>query len=120
VDLGNPIAYMVLSRGTPVYSSDGVEIGKVVNVLAAEDKDVFDGIVIGEHILGRDHRFADADDVGEIHERGVVLKLDRPACEQLPKPSANPAVMHDDPAAPMSDSLGEKLRRAWNRISGNY
>jgi uncharacterized protein YrrD len=120
VDLGEPIAYMVLSRGTPVYSSDGVEIGKVVNVLAAEDKDVFDGIVIGEHIFGRDHRFADADDVGEIHERGVVLKLDRRACEQLPKPSANPAVMRDDPAEPKSDTLGEKLRRAWNRISGKY
>jgi uncharacterized protein YrrD len=120
MDLGPPISYMLLSRGTPVYSSDGVQIGKVANVLWAEDKDVFDGIVIGEHSFGRDHRFADADDVGEIHERGVVLKLDGPACDRLPKPSANPAVMRDDPAAPISDTLGDKLRRAWDRISGKY
>ena len=120
MDLGSPISYMVLSHGTPVYSSDGVQIGKVANVLAAEDKDVFDGIVIGEHIFGKDHRFADADEIGEIHERGVVLKLDRPACDQLPKPTANPAVMREDPADPGTDSLGGRLRRAWDRITGNY
>ncbi|HKO26064.1 MAG TPA: PRC-barrel domain-containing protein [Solirubrobacteraceae bacterium] len=117
MDLGAPIAYAVLEPGTPVYSSDGEQIGKVVHVLAAEDKDVFDGIVIGEHAFGRDHRFADADDIGPIYERGVVLKLDRAACEQLHKPSANPAVVRDDPAG---SNVHDKLRRAWDRISGNY
>jgi uncharacterized protein YrrD len=63
VDLGQPIAYEMLDRGVPVYSSDGDAIGKVRHVLAAEDEDVFDGIVIGEHLFGHDHRFADADDV---------------------------------------------------------
>jgi uncharacterized protein YrrD len=120
VDLGQPIAYAVLERGTPVYSSDGEQIGKVAHVLAAEDKDIFDGIVIAEHVFGKDHRFADADDIGPIYERGVVLKLDRAACERLHEPSANPAVMRDDPAEPLSDTLGDKLRRAWDRITGNY
>jgi uncharacterized protein YrrD len=120
MELGEPIAYLVLAPGTPVYSSDGVEIGKVAHVLAAEDKDVFDGIVIGEHIFGRDHRFADADDIGPIYERGVVLKLDRAACEQLQKPSANPAALRADPSDPREGALQQKLRRAWDRISGNY
>jgi uncharacterized protein YrrD len=120
MDLGEPASYLVLDHGTPVYSSDGEEIGKVTHVLAAEDEDVFDGIVIGEHIFGEDHRFADADDVQEIFEHGVVLKLDRAACEQLPKPAANPAVMRDDPAESKSDFRHQKLMRAWDRISGNY
>jgi len=120
MDLGEPTSYLVLNHGTPVYSSDGQEIGKVTHVLAAEDEDVFDGIVIGEHIFGEEHRFADADDVQEIFEHGVVLKLDRAACEQLPKPTANPGVMHDDPAESKSDFRHQKLMRAWDRISGNY
>jgi uncharacterized protein YrrD len=120
MDLGEPASYLVLNHGTPVYSSDGEEIGKVTHVLAAEDEDVFDGIVIGEHIFGEEHRFADADDVQEIFEHGVVLKLDRAACEQLPKPTANPAVMRDDPAESKSDFRHQKLMRAWDRISGNY
>jgi uncharacterized protein YrrD len=120
MDLGSRVAYLVLSPGTPVYSSDDQEIGKVAHVLAAEDEDVFDGIVIGEHSLGKEHRFVDADDVHEIFEHGVVLKLDRAACELLPKPSANPAVMHDDPAESNAEFRHQKLARAWDLISGKY
>ena len=66
MDLGEPSSYQVLSAGTPVYSSDGEQIGKVAHVLAVQSEDVFDGIVIGEHIFGQDHRFADAEDVDRI------------------------------------------------------
>jgi len=118
LDLGERSAYEALEPGTPVYSSDGEEIGKVTHVLADEREDVFDGIVIGEHRFGRDHRFADADDVEAIYDRGVVLKLDAAACAQLPKPSANPAVMRDDPAESESEFRHQKLTRAWNLISG--
>ncbi|MDE3131153.1 MAG: PRC-barrel domain-containing protein [Acidobacteriota bacterium] len=119
MDLGDPCAYEVLAVGTPVYGSDGTQIGTVRHVLAAEDEDVFDGIVIGEHAFGREHRFADADDVDGIFERGVVLKLDSAAAAQLPKPSANPAVMRDDPAESRSEFRRQKLMRAWDVISGN-
>jgi uncharacterized protein YrrD len=120
VDLGQPVAYTVVAPGTPVYSADGERIGKVSHVLAAEDEDVFDGIVIGEHIFGETHRFADADDIDRIFERGVVLKLDRAGCAELPEPSPNPAVMRDDPAESRGDFRRERLMRAWDRISGNY
>ena len=118
MDLGYPVSYQAVAAGTPVYSCDEEQIGKVSHVLAAEDEDVFDGIVIGEHIFGDEHRFADADDIQAIYERGVVLKLDRSACAELPKPSANPAVMHVDPAE--SAYHHRKLRRAWDRITGKY
>jgi len=119
MDLGQPASYLTLAPGTAVYSSDGVQIGKVAHVLAVEEEDVFDGIVVGEHLFGRGHRFADADDVQEIFDQGVVLKLDRAACESLPKPAANPAVMRDDPAESSSDFRRTRLMRAWDLISGN-
>jgi hypothetical protein len=120
MDMGGPVSYEVLEPGTPVFSSDDVQIGTVAHVLAVEDADLFEGIVISEHIGSGGHRWVDATDVAEIHERGVVLKLDRAASEQLHEPTANPAVIRDDPAAPPPGPLQRKLRRAWDLISGNY
>ncbi|MFZ0040783.1 MAG: hypothetical protein WAK93_05715 [Solirubrobacteraceae bacterium] len=137
MDAGEPISYEVLERGTPVYSSDGHQVGSVTHVLAVPEEDVFDGIVLElhtsdrrhvggghhgahDHHLGQDdHRFADADDVETIHERAVTLKLDSVQCADLPRPTENPAVMRDDPAESGSGLQG-KLRRAWDLISGKY
>jgi hypothetical protein len=120
MELGPQISYRVLANGTKVLSSDGVEIGTVTHVLAVEAEDVFDGIVLTEHGGSGGHRFADADDIQEIHQDAVLLKLDREGCAELPRPSANPAVMRDDPAASASGELSSKLRRAWDHLSGNY
>jgi hypothetical protein len=119
-DPGLPISYEVLATGTPVYSSDGELVGHVTHVLSVPEEDVFDGIVIDEREGPGGHRFADADDVDAIHERAVTLKLDASACHELPVPSANPAVMTDDPADPAHGQLSSKLRRAWDVVSGNY
>jgi hypothetical protein len=117
MDLGLPSSYEALEPGTKVFSSDGHEVGTVLHVLAVEEEDVFDGIVISEH---DGHRFADADDIEEIYDEGVLLKLSSDAAAELPVPSANPAVMRDDPADPTYGHLSGKLRRAWDLISGNY
>jgi uncharacterized protein YrrD len=120
MDIGPPVSYQVLEPGVPVYSADGREIGRVAHVLAAEKEDIFDGIVISEHMGSSGHRFADADQIDEIGERGVRLKLEHRACETLPEPSANPAVMGDDPAQTQAGAGSDKLRRAWDYLSGNY
>jgi uncharacterized protein YrrD len=121
MDLGEPSSYLALEAGTPVYSSDGEQVGTVKHVLAAEDEDVFDGIVIGEHAFGAEHRFADADDIEEIFDRGVLLKIDRKMAEALPEPTQNPAAMTltaDDVAESDDGKLKRKLHRAWELISG--
>jgi uncharacterized protein YrrD len=118
-DPGLPISYEVLDPGTPVYSSDGEQIGEVAHVLYVPEEDIFDGIVIVEHESHDWHRFADADDVEAIHEHAVTLKLDATACSDLPEPSENPAVMKDDPAEG-APGISDKLHRAWNLISGKY
>ena len=124
-DPGAPISYEVLAPGTPVFSADGVRLGTVAHVLAAEAEDIFDGIVIGD--LNHDvfdhharHRFADAPEVAEIHERAVILTLSSDACRTLPVPSANPAEVTVDPADAPTNPVAAKLRRAWDLLSGNY
>jgi uncharacterized protein YrrD len=117
-DLGEPSSYEVLENGTPVYSCDGQQIGNVSHVLAALEEDIFDGIVIDTG-LGS-HRFADGAQVEEIFERGVLLKLDKAGCDALPEPSENPAAMEVEPGDVVDKKHHDKLRRAWDLISGNY
>jgi hypothetical protein len=116
-DRGDPISYMTLEPGTPVFASDGAEVGRVAHVLADADADIFDGIVISS---GGGHRFVDAPEVAHIASRGVTLTLDRAGCERLPEPRANPATMEADPDEGSEGHLTRKLRRAWDMITGKY
>lgn len=117
-DLGQPSSYLALREQVPVYSSDGKELGRVEHVLAAPDVDVFDGIVLDRSILPGGHRFVDASQVDEIFDRGVVLRIDASQADSLPEPSANPAMLEVGPEDTVEDDLSDKLRRAWDRISG--
>ncbi len=124
-DLGPRIAYLALERGTPVFSSDGEQIGVVDHVLEDDREDIFEGIVIAHHdehrhLLSHEHghSYVDADQIEDMREGGVTLKVSTADAASLPKPSANPAVMRVDPSAPPDQHA--KLRRAWDRISGNY
>jgi hypothetical protein len=117
-DPGRPVSYLALEEGAAVLASDGEEVGHVAHVLADEEEDIFDGIVIS-HGLGR-HTFADAEQVAAIHQHAVSLTISAAEAEALPEPSENPAVMHDDAAEPDASTLADKLRRAWDLLSGNY
>jgi hypothetical protein len=97
MDEGLPIAYGVLDKGVPVYTSDGSRAGTVLRVVADEQKDIFHGLVIS--VGARDHRFVPAEDIESLHERGVDLRLDSAAAAQLPAPSGGAPVYTEDPAA---------------------
>ena len=68
MDEGNPIHYMAVPRGTPVYGSDGVEVGRVIEMLDNSRENIFDGVVFkgGD---GRS-RFADAPEVARTAGTG--------------------------------------------------
>lgn len=117
-DLGQPSSYLTLRKGVRVYSSDGKALGEVEHVLADPEVDVFDGLVIDTSALPGGHRFVDAPEVEEIHERGVVLAIDAARAQRLPEPSANPAAMEAGPEDAVPDDLHDKLRRAWDLLSG--
>jgi uncharacterized protein YrrD len=83
-DLGEPSSYVTLEPGAPVYSSDDKKVGKVHRVVADTVHDIFDGIVVDTSILLGKRRFVDAEQVEQIYERGVQLKIDRAAADALP------------------------------------
>ena len=121
VDLGPPISYLVLETGTPVCTSDGEKLGKVTHVIADDQEELFGGVVIEGHLGHSGQRFVDTDDIAEIHNGGVILKLDRGQATQLPEPSPNPPVIEYDPADPPTDpgsrTRADKLKRAWEAIA---
>jgi len=116
-DLGQPTSYLALSKGVPVYTSDGKEIGRVEKVLAAADVDMFDGIVVDTMPGPGGHRFVDAPEVDAIYENGVTLKIDADAAARLPKPEANPGAIRAS-AADFSGARRGPLGRIWDRLSG--
>jgi hypothetical protein len=81
-DPGRPIAYQALAAGTPVFDRDGKQIGTVSKVLAVEDEDVFDGLVIA---TDDGTRFIDAPEVGHIAEHRCELRLSASEVAQRPR-----------------------------------
>ena len=76
--------YTALERGTPVFSSDGEEVGKVVEVLDNYRENIFDGLVI--QTVSGDRRFVDAPEVARTAERAVTLNITAAECANLPPP----------------------------------
>jgi C-terminal processing protease CtpA/Prc len=120
MDLGDPVSYLLLEDGTDVLSADGEKVGTVEHVLADADADVFDGVIVDMRSGPGGHRFADAEQIARIHQRGVVLTLGVDDAEQLPEPAENPATMGASPDDVTPDGLDDKLKRAWDYLSGNY
>jgi sporulation protein YlmC with PRC-barrel domain len=120
-DRGERISYLVLEVGTPCYTSDGEAIGRVKRVLAAPEEDVYDGLILA---TDEGDRFVDADHASELYEHAVVLSIPADQVHHLPDPTANPAAMAVEPDDTVHHSAGQELghllRRAWDRISGNY
>jgi hypothetical protein len=121
-NLGKPSSYLSCDPGQAVYSCDGEKVGKVAHVLADPGSDIFDGLVLDTSALPGGNRFVDAEQVEEIFERGVLLKIDRAGAEKLPVPSENPATVQvspDDVAGGDEGGLKRRLKRAWDVLSGN-
>ena len=113
-DFGEPIAYLVLREGTPVYGQDGDQIGVVEHVLADEPTDIFHGLIVHTLPLPGRHLFAAADQVADLRERGAFLSA---GPDDLHEPTAGGAERPD--GGPVDAPLQAALRRAWDWLSGN-
>jgi hypothetical protein len=83
-DDGHAVHYTALERGTPVWSSDGEEVGKVVEVLDNYREKIFDGLVI--ETTSGERRFVDAPEVERTAERAVTLNITAAECAELGPP----------------------------------
>ena len=109
-DDGHGVHYTALTRGTPVLASDGIEIGKVDEVLDNFREHIFDGIVI--EIPGGDLRFVDAPEVARTAERAVTLSITAAEAAELPPPERAPPSFRP----PQSRGrLGRFLGGGWRR-----
>jgi hypothetical protein len=108
-DDGPGIHYAAVQRGTPVYSSDRKEVGKVDQVVDNYREHILDGFVIetGDGKL----RFVDAPEVSRTAERAVRLNIDAAAVAQLPPPEKAPPSFK--PAR--TGRLGRLLGRNWRK-----
>ena len=112
-DYGNAIGYKVLPRGTPVRSSDGVQIGTVRRVQDNAREHIFDGIVIDTRD-GR--RFVDAPEVARIFERAVLLTITAEEAKELPEQgSALSARMRHARTVRRAKRLGRSMRDRWDQ-----
>jgi sporulation protein YlmC with PRC-barrel domain len=64
---GDPVSWLLIEPGWTVLGADGEKVGKVKEVLADAQTDIFHGLLLSG---GRE---VDADGIGEIHEGHVHL-----------------------------------------------
>ncbi len=95
-DLGYKVSYLAAKKGIPVYSSDEVQLGTVVEVLDAPEADLFDGIIF-DTTKNRPggHKFVDAPEVEGIYERGVILTHRRRRGGAACRAGEEPGLDHD-------------------------
>jgi len=84
IDEGHPVHYAAVERGTPVFSRDEVELGKVDAVIDNYREHIFDGLVL--ELSSGDLRFVDAPEVERTAERAVILTIDASQAADLPTP----------------------------------
>ena len=72
------VSWLDVPLHAPVVASDGQEVGRVVEVAALAEEDIFHGIVF-QHRAGGEHRLAPAADISRITTQAVHLSVDSAA-----------------------------------------
>jgi hypothetical protein len=109
-DLGDLVAYTAIAEGTPVYDPEGRRIGVVEHMM--EVGGIFEGVIVHTHPLPGRHLYVDADQIGEIHERGVVLSVTKRELHALEQESRRGR------SGVGESPLEARLRRAWDWLTG--
>ena len=83
-DDGPAVHYSTIARGTPIYATDGVLVGRVVRVSDNHREHILDGFVF-EDPAG-EVKFVDGPEVQRTFERAVELNIDSRAAAALGPP----------------------------------
>lgn len=109
-DHGSPVHYSAIERGTPVYASDGTEVGTVKQVADNYREHILDGFVIEDEDGAV--RFVDAPEVSRTFERGVTLTIDAGEVSKLGPPDPGAGSFG---ANLSSGRVSKMFGRAWKR-----
>jgi hypothetical protein len=110
IDDGAAIHYAAVERGTPIYASDGTEVGKVEQVVDNYREHILDGIVL--ETKDGEIRFVDGPEVSRTAERGVTLTITADEVSSLPPPDKGVGTFR---ANVRPGRIGRLLGRAWKR-----
>jgi hypothetical protein len=109
-DYGSAIHYAAVERGTPVYDSEGEQVGTVRQVVDNYREHILDGFVIDDN--GGTIRFVDGPEVQRTFERAVILNIDAAAVAELGPPENGAGIFG---ANLNTGRLSKALGRAWKR-----
>jgi hypothetical protein len=79
----DPVSWLLIAEGWEVVDREGGGIGRVEEVLADEQNDIFDGLAVATKLLGRP-RYVPAERVTTIVEGRVGTDLAADAAASLP------------------------------------
>ena len=79
------ISWMTLEKGVRITTSDGAELGKVDEVVADRQKDIFSGITFSGGMLS-DDRFVPADLIDRMTAEEVTLTVTAAEAEEKIQP----------------------------------
>ena len=80
--MATPVSWLLIEPGWHVEVSDGSEVGHVEEVTGDSGADIFDGLSVAAGALAKP-RYVPAEQVGEIVDGRVRLKLDRAGFDAL-------------------------------------
>jgi hypothetical protein len=80
--MADPVSWLMIEPGWRVEAADGAEVGRVLEVTGDSGADIFDGLAIASSMF-KQPRYVPSEQVGEIVDGRIRLKLDRAAIEGL-------------------------------------
>ena len=115
--MADPVSWLMIEPGWKVLASDGSEAGAIDEVVGDSSIDIFDGLAIATSALGKP-RYVPAEQVGEITEGTVRLKLTPDQVERLEEylEPATSAEIEADNKSGFAASVGAEARELEGKI----
>lgn len=73
--MSDPVAWILIEQGWEVVDAKGEHVGRVEEVVGDREEDIFSGLNVAKHLLGK-AEFVPAEQVAEITEGRVQLAAD--------------------------------------------
>lgn len=123
--MSDPVSWFVVERGWQVVDRDGEQVGTVDEITGDENADIFDGLSVSGGFFS-EPRYVPSEQVGEITDGRIELRLSRAEIEALPQfhepkasleVSSEKASLTDRAAAPFVDERDTpEPTSSWRRL----
>jgi len=115
--VADPVSWLMIETGWKVLASDESEVGEVDEVAGDSSLDIFDGLAVATSAFGKP-RYVPAEQVEEITEGTVRLKLTREQVERLGEylEPATSAEIEPDSRGGFGESVGAEARELEGKL----